>query len=297
MRDDIYKEFVKKKTDVLARTGMWLNPQSMKPTAWLNNFEQSDRLVASKLLDQFVFCNSRTVDSLLIAAWNSIGDGFPKSSNYDRSDNLIEHLQYAKITAVEGETPNPTDSGHTMCRKARQVLHINEDSILNISEALSEAERGHTIVFIDDFVGSGQQFVKTWERIIDGRSFSDIQKNIKFVAIYVTLACTLKGIDYILSIVPNLHICTASKIGEEQSVYNMIKKNILTKEELNIFLDKYTPRLRPVEEYIAKCPQNLKWGFNELGLMLGFEHSVPDATLPIFWANGTDGWRPLIERR
>ncbi|MGI4789714.1 MAG: phosphoribosyltransferase-like protein [Janthinobacterium lividum] len=36
-------------------------------------------------------------------------------------------------------------------------------------------------------------------------------------------------------------------------------------------------------------------GFNKLGLSLGFEHSVPDATLPIFYWE-QNGWKPLLRR-
>jgi hypothetical protein len=35
-------------------------------------------------------------------------------------------------------------------------------------------------------------------------------------------------------------------------------------------------------------------GFNSLGLGIAFEHSTPDATLPLFhWA---EGWQPLVRR-
>jgi len=37
-------------------------------------------------------------------------------------------------------------------------------------------------------------------------------------------------------------------------------------------------------------------GFHNLGLGVAFEHSVPDATLPVFW-HSSDDWKPLRRRR
>ena len=39
----------------------------------------------------------------------------------------------------------------------------------------------------------------------------------------------------------------------------------------------------------------MEYGFHDLGLTIAFEHSVPDATLPIFWADGSN-WKPLYRR-
>jgi hypothetical protein len=40
-------------------------------------------------------------------------------------------VRRAIVTYVTGESPNPTDSGYLFARKARQVLDLYEDQILN----------------------------------------------------------------------------------------------------------------------------------------------------------------------
>ena len=54
------------------------------------------------------------------------------------------------------------------------------------------------------------------------------------------------------------------------------------------YSDRYM-RAEAVPDYVGT------YGFNELGLTIAFQHSVPDATLPIFWSCTAD-WNPLYRR-
>ncbi len=64
-----------------------------------------------------------------------------------------------------------------------------------------------------------------------------------------------------------------------------------------MLIEKYSDRLTPQEDFIAGNVQWLRYGYHEQGLLLAFDHSVPDATLPIFWSPGKYGWTPLVARR
>src|SRR5262249_13559651 len=109
------------------------------------------------------------------------------------------------ITAVQGETPNITDSGFTFARKARQNLQIEQQRIMDVRGTLELLTRGHTfpVVFVDDFVGSGNQFVETWQREfeIDGVSMSFerfcMSNHSQFY--YCPLVCTQVGYSRIRS--------------------------------------------------------------------------------------------------
>ena len=46
---------------------------------------------------------------------------------------------------------------------------------------------------------------------------------------------------------------------------------------------------------LGGIPETQWKGFHDLALTVGFEHSVPDATLPIFYWKNND-WKPLIEK-
>lgn len=293
MRDDVLISLVTKKCEVLKRSGLWLGSPRMRPAAWLENFDSSDKRTAAKLLDRFIFYNHDATDTLLKASWNSMCDKLPKGPKAPSARELWECLDNPVFTAVEGEHPSPTDSGNVMCRKARQVLRIPDDLVKPPAEALEFAIRGSTVVFFDDFVGSGDQFVKTWKRpYLKGESFESVQAK----GIYITLITTGCGLDRINKEIPQVAVCSEHVVLNKSTVFGLIENGDFERDELDNFLDKYVDRLCPTEKHIAKNRTFLKYGYHKLGMLLGFELSIPDATLPIFWSPGQNEWVPLIER-
>jgi len=285
------------KCQTLRLTGMWPSSTKVNPLAWLHNFDAQDRPIASVLLNNFTYYNEDQVNALLLASYNSIGDGLPKGPEAPSSEELVASLDNAVFTLVTGETPNPTDSGYLFCRKARQVLGIPENLYKEPKDALSDAKDGATVVFLDDFFGSGDQFIHSWKRpygIDPLNSFSAVHEENKFVAIYVSLIGTDIGLSTIQRSAPSVAICTAHLINEKSRFTGLEEYSQLQKY-FEDFLEKYSTRLTPSEEYMNKNSY-LKYGYKNLGLMLGFAHSIPDATLPIFWSKGTNNWRHLIER-
>lgn len=298
MRDDVLIQDVLNKCESLKNVGFWLPASGIRPTPWLNNFDDDDKVLAAFLLDKFTFYNTQLTNSLLIASYHSIGDGLPKAPSAPLRENLISSLKTAVFTPVTGENPNPTDSGNLFCRKARQILNISEDNIVSPEDAVKHAAAGNTVVFLDDFIGSGDQFNKTWNRVYgrtNPRSFKQVQASTNFTAIYISLVATDFGLQKIHSTAPNVAVSTTHVITSK-STFQGLEISNEKRQLLERLLDKYSSRLRPKEEYIASEPLYLKYGYKERGLMFGFEHSIPDATLPIFWAPG-DNWEPLIERR
>lgn len=275
---------------------MWPGEPKIRPRAWIENFDKSDQSIAAFLLDKFTFYNRQLTDELLKASFHSIGDGLPKGPQAPNSSDLINSLGTACFTLVTGENPNPTDSGYVFCRTARQLLRIPEENILNLEDAIKHAHAGNSVIFLDDFIGSGDQFLKTWNRIY-GRtaptSFSRIHKKNSFTAIYISLVSTDFGLVNIRREAPEVAVCVTHTLGDKYNIRNMglePRKQSL----INSFLKKYSKRLTPNEDYM-QSDEYKTYGYKSRGLLFGFEHSIPDATLPIFWSPGTN-WEPLIER-
>ena len=298
MRDDVLVEEVLAKCDVLKQVGLWPSEPTIRPRAWLDNFDENDIGLAAFLLDKFTFYNHRLTDALLVASYHSIGDGSPKGPSALSADDLIKSLETAIFTPVLGESPNPTDSGNLLCRKARQILNIPEELILNTRDALEHARAGNTVVFLDDFIGSGDQFLKTWRRINSRTapmSFAEVDRTTGFTAIYISLVTTDFGLRNIHTAAPNVAVCATHILGEKYTI-NGLDISESKRNDIKDLLKKYSTHLRPKEEYIAKNPDYLAFGYKSRSLMFGFEHSIPDATLPIFWSPGIDNWEPLVER-
>ncbi|MNL20153.1 hypothetical protein D3C87_1413880 [compost metagenome] len=211
--------------------------------------------------------------------------------------DLISSLNSAIFTPVKGERPNPTDSGYFLCRKARQLLKVDDKYIFDTAEALEHAYQGKTVIFIDDFVGSGDQFITTWNlKDGNGRSFSSAYAATNFIAIYITLVTTDFGISYINKNAPNVAVCATHILDHKSTIQGLLNEHPAMQQPVISFLLKYSKRLTPTEQYIASVPSYRVCGYKNRGLMFGFEHSIPDATLPIFWSPGTGNWEPLIER-
>lgn len=300
MRSDIIVEETLAKCDVLKSSGLWPAEPAIRPRAWLKNFDDNDLSIAAFLLDKFTFYNKRLSDALLLSSYNSIGDGLSKGPNAPDAKALALSLSSAVLTPISGEEPNPTDSGYLLCRNARQILKIPEERIVNHREAITHASNQNTVVFIDDFVGSGDQFIKTWGRKYgrsNPRSFSEIQHSNKFTAIYITLVSTETGLNNIHRSAPEVAVCATHVLNDKSTLPGIINNSAYSKSDIDSFLLKYSSHLKPNEHYIANNPAYLLYGYQELQLLFGFEHSIPDATLPIFWAPGENNWEPLIERR
>lgn len=299
MLDSVFIDEVIGKCELLKRSAMWPSEPRMRPRAWLNNFDQEDRALAASLLNRFTYCNSMVVDSLLRASWGGLLDGMPKGPCAPVSSRIQAGLADAVFTPVEGENPNRTDSGNLMCRKARQVLQVADENVMDPLDALKAAKDGKTVIFIDDFVGSGDQFLSTWRRAYDelgGDSFQSVHSDVGFTAIYITLVTTDFGLKNIHDEAPNVAVCPTHIIEPKSTLSGLIGEGLLDGEKVENLLSKYVDRLTPKEDYIADYLPYKLYGYKRRGLLLGFEHSIPDATLPIFWSPGIGDWEPLIER-
>jgi hypothetical protein len=292
------------KCDFFVDVHLWQLRESLNPKGWLENFTATEQAHALYLLDSFTFFSDELVDALFIAAFQQLSThAVPTDQPYLAAQAAWN--QFCKnviIAHVEGEQPNAADSGYAFARRARQLLQIDESHILSPGQTLAtlvQENRQRPVVFVDDFVGTGNQFATTWSRMVPlpGRpdySFAQYSRTQGGKFYYCPLVCTDYGYRRLrrdcreVELLP-VHLLDAKRDGA-------------LAPESRVWPD----RLRPSAEGFlrnasdrAGIPMGGKdcWkGFGDLGLTLAFEHSVPDATLPIFYWEKS-GWIPLIRRR
>lgn len=297
MRSDQYIAAVVAKTETLTQTGLWSGAPKIKVEGWLRNFEAPDQVTAAVLLDHFVYFSAKAVEVMLRSAYfqmrNRLFAAIGAASE--------AYFQNAIFTTVEGERPNLTDSGNYMCRLLRQALGLPDTAFFRPEDALREASAGRCVIFVDDFLGSGSQFESTWRRVHPhpAHSFAQLFDNQNIRCQYLVIAATSRGVQHVSGLADGLCVTAGHLLDDRLSVtslpWNPLKPdNYSFREELPAFLERYVPRLR-VAEYLDDLKFR-NYGYGELGLSLAFEHSVPDATLPLFWAEGSDGWIPLVRR-
>ena len=300
------KEEVISRCDFFKTVGLWpfTFDNVLNPTGWLSNFTDDEQQFAVHLLSSFMYYSDSMTDSLFVSAFNALSQEIIST----KKNYLLAEAEWARfkneliICRVTGEEPNDSDSGYLFVRKARQLLGISERNILSPEIALDALliQNDRPIMFVDDFVGSGQQFLATWTRNYLVET-SNTTVSFKFLsnalsglnAFYCPLFCSEYGYNILKTQCPELKVRPAHILNSQYSAlsHDSIIWPPSLKADAVDFVKKSSLR--------AGIPDNNgdeDWrGFHQLGLTLAFQHSIPDATLPIFcWDD--NGWIPLRRR-
>ena len=153
----------------LSTIGHWPKiPARANPERWLNSFDQQDVDHAVALLESLIYFSMEQTTKLCTSLFHSLSSEVSAggSTYADRKAAWTAFVNNCVVSFPTGETPNPTDSGHTFARLARQELDIDETRFLYPSDVVEMIHRGinQPVVMIDDFAGSGDQFIRTWTR-------------------------------------------------------------------------------------------------------------------------------------
>ena len=287
------EDWVMEKAEFMVNVRVWPLKSALNPRRWLRNFENHEREVAVHLLDQFMYFSEELLDAAFFAGFQRLS-----VSMLDPQHPLGLNLQWENflssvlVTPVLGEQDNIADSGRVFGRKARQVLGLSEDHLLEPHKAVPMAKSsGRPLVFVDDFVGTGQQMIKTWETLdLDAVVTSGVP------IFYAPALATTYGLQAILERCKGVYLSPGQLIPTE---YSATAKNSMlwpagkAEEWLDIV------RLASMRAGIPDTNGDSvdDWqGFHKLGLALAMHGSVPDATLALFRWEG-NGWNPLIKRK
>jgi len=294
MTPEVFVDAVKKKVEILQRVGFW-PPDAVHAGAWLGNFEKGEELPAAVILDNLSFYSNRNTNALLRATFQNLRDELSAGGDAGLLDQLV-------FTPLEDEKPNPSDSGKLFCRKARQILSIPEERMLEPASALERAISGAPIVFLDDFLGSAEQLIKTWKRAYRTdapRTFAEAHAAKPFRVIYLVLVATAFGLKRARFECPAVDTWPAHILGEEYSIRNVAQLPHAPPfpglaHQIHNLLSKYSPRLK-LKPYMNQSDFRV-YGFYSRGLLVAFQHGCPDASLPIIFAGGTgsEPWSRLI---
>ncbi|MBL8216468.1 MAG: hypothetical protein JNK87_37465 [Bryobacterales bacterium] len=290
------------KCDYFTDVQLWPASDILDSQGWLTNFRDNELPYAIRLLDFFMYFSERVVDALLYSAFQRLSSVSPDHSGPMTGLEWRSFVDTALLTYVTGEDPNVTDSGFTFARKARQVLGVSEGNVVAPDAALQRLlQAPRPVVFVDDFVGSGSQCIRTWLRPYPAfanstRSFADIAQLTTSKFYYCPVVSTAAGMRNVRRYCHGLHLAPAHVLDGRYSVLSAksLAWDSATRQHAIDVVRKASQRAG-IPDTRGRDVNDWQ-GFHKLGLAIAFHNSVPDATIPLFhWAN--NGWIPLVRRR
>ena len=288
---ELTREYLIGKCEYFSSIGIWPRKDVLDPEGWLGNFLPKEVDHALYLLNAFTYFAPNLVDQIFSTSIRTIGRLMTKQQ-------WSEFLSTMIVTLVTGEEPNVTDSGHVFARKTRS-LGIPQERIMSPEQAFNQIQRGFSeaVVFVDDFVGSGNQFIETWCRAFctPDESFRAQAPASQAQFFYCPAFCTQTGWNRISSACPEVTVSPGVFIPNN---YGALAPDSIVwpshlRDTAEEFLRSASARAG-IPETGGTKPEDWR-GFASLGLTIAFEDSVPDATLPImYWVENR--WRPLMRR-
>jgi len=280
----------------LIEYGVWVGISKITLQTWMNNFKTSkEKYFAACILDSLIFRSEEQVIALAVEIFTKKLTQFLNSNGYDLKDfhSLLDILSKGSIRdlnirflAVSSKMDRPGKSSETIFRFIRRKLKVKSIWFIKPEEIDSEIKNGtNTFIFIDDFLGTGNQFESMWRELGFGIKLGNS------ISVYCPLTAHVEGIRQVESKCENVKVVPGELLNQNNNVFNYaFDDKVNTTESAKKFY------LGLLEKYGFPAPlDENRFGFGNLGLAYTFNHASPDNTLNIIWEE-TDNWKPLIAR-
>lgn len=233
---------------------------------WLSQFEPDERPLVARLLDGFVYISFDEVRSLAVKLYDAL------------ADRLGESLDRAWFVPMGGMAK----SGAFVAYVFRSLNRIPDERFLPYGLVRERAGLNDPVVLLDDLLASGHQAVHEWLSLCEGERLGTSSRLLLATLVACEAGRTFVEERTTLESVSPL-VLTRSK--EPLSLDSELFPDLAERDRVRSLLEKYGRALAP------RGPL----GYAGSGLLLAFEHTTPDNSLPIFWA-ATDGWKPLLSK-
>ncbi|MGB3772044.1 MAG: hypothetical protein WBA00_12955 [Rhodococcus sp. (in: high G+C Gram-positive bacteria)] len=276
-------------------------PGGIDPTGWLSNFPDArDREIATELLNAFVFINEQQTRAMFASAFHTLSAERSADINggTDPEKDWIDFTRKVHFSFPTGGFSDPAGSGHVFARMVRTTLNLkDEKDRIHDPVVLAASESSPTtpidLIMVDDFAGTGDQFIESWLReSATGDSLNSMHANGSIRDVYFVPLVATSHAKYTLSQeLPRVKMRPSHVLPPSYQVLPKWGTSSRIPASMSGDIDDFLARYaRPAGYEVSD-----RFGYGNLGLTIGFEHSIPDCTLPIYWSQ-SPGWKTLRKR-
>ena len=275
----------------------WSDAELSDLDLWIANFPDDEgRYIAMRLLNRFVYYSERDVKRFLMHGLYKILLYEPSliwnQARQFRTTTPEQQLFAQQFLAATTFAPlldrnKPSESGNVLCRYLNRDLGISSKQICQPSELAGVTNK--RVVIVDDFVGSGQQIIDFWNKPkIAGETLTNIATANNLEVTYLSLVATRYGLNRVGRMTTGLRVVSCEVLEDSYRIFSAPSLYLGPHDELLV-----------ARRYLETLCQNRNiplLGFHKLDFAVAFHHSIPDATLPLFFTKNSR-WNPLIKRR
>jgi hypothetical protein len=295
---DIYVELILQRCRDLIESSVWQDLHVQRVSSWIGNFsDERDRYFAARILDGLIYRSppqtKALIDYLFVRALPEVSRGLKDVSAPD--DWVTPFVpstpnSTTRFVPVIRDIDPPTKSGPLVARLVKRHLGISDNNIIwpfQIAKALNRGVK--LFVFLDDFLGTGDQFLK-FCRTNNIPSFFDSAD-----FIYAPFVAHCAGIAAVKNVHPKIRIVCAELLDTTHQAFSPL---------CDCFSDGHNTcedARKHYEDLIEKIGlrsslgAKVWFGYGNLALTFSFSHASPNNSLPILWWRG-DNFVPLFDR-
>lgn len=256
-----------------------------KVECWLDNFKENEKNMARKLLNHFVYFNSKMIKEMLISLYRDFIQ-YPIRQKVLNKGNVEESEESFKKELIQTRflgIGNLSESGTYLLYYFRQVNNIDKDLFIDQSKVDLEGAQIKRYIYVDDVSITGNQVCEYAE--INAKEISE-----KEIEVNCYLLCaTKKAINKIKSM---------NIFNSVESVFELDESFKCFRDDDSRYFSDNSDKERfkeMAEKYGKKLYKKHVLGYRDSQLLLGLEHNTPNGTLPIFWSN-KGSWTPIFKR-
>lgn len=277
----------------------WPLNDKLNYNGWLGNFSDlREKQIARALLNFFLYYNEALVDKLLMCSIGKVGYKLRSDDNWNHT--YFRHACY--YSTIPGDAESNQDnsgSGVAFLRKIKtRQFDVHEGQIcgfMSLFPMLVQTMRPVTVIFVDDFVGSGDQCTKAFKYrdTKTHKTLNEIAAEGRHKLVFAPTIINEVGYKKIREECPNIILSCSHILGQEYNLFSpdclCWNEDVPYEEGISFIINKSREIGIPEEGETG-----IK-GYKEQGLALSFAHGTPDATIPLFyWSD--NGWIPLVEK-